>query len=81
MITGRFTLAGALSFLPGGLVVTEASMVLLLVRAAGGLDEPAAVAATILIRPCTLWFAVLLGLVALSLVKRAFPDAVWAVGE
>ena len=75
------TLAGALSFLPGGLVVTEASMVLFLMRAGHGLDEPAAVAATILIRICTLWFAVILGLIALSLVKRAFPDAVRAVGE
>jgi glycosyltransferase 2 family protein len=81
LIYAATTVAGALSFLPGGLVVTEASMVLLLVRAAGGLDEPAAVAATILIRLCTLWFAVLLGLIALTLVKRAFPDAVRAVGE
>src|SRR5262249_42712401 len=34
------TVAGALSFLPGGLLVTEASMTVLLVAAAQGLDRP-----------------------------------------
>ncbi|WP_026340738.1 lysylphosphatidylglycerol synthase transmembrane domain-containing protein [Thioalkalivibrio sp. ALJT] len=57
-------LAGALSFLPGGLGGTEAVMVGLLLLH----DIPAAdaVAATMLIRFTTLWFAVILGLIALS---------------
>ena len=67
------TVAGALSFLPGGLLVTEASMTLLLVTSARGLDRPAAVAATILTRLCTLWFAVLLGLVCLVFLRRWRP--------
>ncbi len=56
-------LAGALSFLPGGLGSTEAVMVALLLWA----DMPPAdaVAATMLIRFTTLWFAVILGLIAL----------------
>jgi uncharacterized protein (TIRG00374 family) len=66
------TLVGALSFLPGGLVATEASMTLLLLRAAQGIDEPTAVAATILTRLCTFWFAVALGFAALVLLRRAF---------
>jgi len=64
------TVAGALSFLPGGLGVTEASMTLLLVSSGSGIDQPTAVAATILTRLCTLWFAVLLGLVALAFLRR-----------
>lgn len=75
LIYAATTIAGALSFLPGGLVVTELGMISLLVRSAEGLDQPAAVAATIVIRICTLWFAVALGLVALALVRRAFPAA------
>ncbi|WP_019612103.1 lysylphosphatidylglycerol synthase transmembrane domain-containing protein [Thioalkalivibrio sp. AKL7] len=57
-------LAGALSFLPGGLGGTEAVMVALLLWA----DMPPAdaVAATMLIRFTTLWFAVILGLIALG---------------
>jgi uncharacterized protein (TIRG00374 family) len=56
-------LAGAFSFLPGGLGGTEAVMVGLL--AWKGLALPQAVAATVLIRLATLWFAVGLGVLAL----------------
>jgi glycosyltransferase 2 family protein len=73
LIYAATTVAGALSFLPGGLLVTEGSMTLLLVASAQGLDRPAAVAATILTRLCTLWFAVILGLVALFILRRLRP--------
>lgn len=56
-------LAGALSFLPGGLGGAEAVMVSLLLLK--GMDMPSAVAATVFIRLATLWFAVVLGLLAL----------------
>jgi len=56
-------LAGALSFLPGGLGSAEAVMISLLVFK--GMAAPAAVAATVFIRLATLWFAVVIGLVAL----------------
>lgn len=56
-------LAGALSFLPGGLGGAEAVMIGLLVLS--GMATPTAVALTVLIRLATLWFAVLLGGVAL----------------
>jgi uncharacterized protein (TIRG00374 family) len=61
-------LAGALSFLPGGLGGTEAVMVGLLWWA--GHPQPDAIAATLLIRVCTLWFAVALGVAALPVVTR-----------
>jgi glycosyltransferase 2 family protein len=67
------TLAGALSFLPGGLLVTEAGMTLFLVRSARGVERATAGAATILTRLATLWFAVALGLVALALYRRLAP--------
>ncbi len=63
------TVAGALSFLPGGLGVTEAGMLALLVRRAGIEKGPAA-AATFITRAATLWFAVALGLPALLLYTR-----------
>lgn len=56
-------LAGALSFLPGGLGGAEAIMISLLVLK--GMAMPAAIAATVFIRLATLWFAVLIGLLAL----------------
>jgi uncharacterized protein (TIRG00374 family) len=65
LIYASTTIAGALSFLPGGLLVTEAAMTLFLVETAVGFDEPTAVAATILTRLATLWFAVVLGMGAL----------------
>lgn len=55
-------LAGAISFMPGGLGSTEAAMIALLVS--GGIDLAGASAATLLIRLTTLWFAVCLGLLA-----------------
>jgi uncharacterized protein (TIRG00374 family) len=75
LIYAATTVAGALSFLPGGLLVTEGSMALLLVASAQGLDRPAAVAATILTRLATLWFAVVLGIVALVVLRRLRPAA------
>jgi len=60
-------LAGALSFMPGGLGGAEAMMIALLMWqdvAAGP-----AVAATVVIRLATLWFAVLLGMFALLNLK------------
>lgn len=68
-IYAAMTIAGALSFLPGGLGVTEGGMVALLVAGSAGLDQPTAFAATFVTRLCTLWFAVLLGVVALAFVQ------------
>jgi uncharacterized protein (TIRG00374 family) len=56
------TLAGALSFLPGGLGSTEVVMTALLVS--GGASVQAAVSATLICRLATLWFAVAIGAVA-----------------
>ncbi|MCT7373714.1 lysylphosphatidylglycerol synthase transmembrane domain-containing protein [Chelativorans salis] len=53
-------IAGVLSFLPGGLGGTEVVMTSLLIYA--GASAPVAVAATIVVRLATLWFAVVLGL-------------------
>lgn len=65
-------LAGALSFMPGGLGGAEAMMIALLIWqdvAAGP-----AVAATVVIRLATLWFAVLLGVLALLDLKISRSD-------
>lgn len=62
-------LVGALVMLPGGLIGAEASMVGLLT--ASGVELPVALAATAIIRVTTLWFAVLLGFLALPASLRA----------
>lgn len=62
-------LIGAVSFLPGGLGSTEAAMVLLLLLA--GADQGTAVAATLVCRVATLWFAVLLGGIAMLTIRPA----------
>lgn len=74
LIYASTTVAGALSFLPGGLLVTEATMTLLLVQSSRGVDEPTAVAATILTRLATLWFAVVLGVIAMAILRRVAPS-------
>lgn len=58
------TIVGALTFAPGGIGLTEASLAGLLV--AVGMGAPQASAATVLIRLVTLWFGVALGWVALA---------------
>lgn len=64
------TIAGALSFLPGGLGVTEGAMTVALMHGATHFDRSTAVAATLLTRLVTLWFAVLLGIAFLAVARR-----------
>jgi uncharacterized protein (TIRG00374 family) len=64
------TIAGALSFLPGGLGVTEGAMTILLVHGSARLDHATALDATLLTRLATLWFAVALGLVCVAAARR-----------
>lgn len=59
------TILGAVSFLPGGLGVTEGSMIGVLLVMSVFTNEASAAAATYLIRFATLWFGVLVGFVAL----------------
>ncbi|MFW5966919.1 MAG: lysylphosphatidylglycerol synthase transmembrane domain-containing protein, partial [Persicimonas sp.] len=59
------TILGAVTFLPGGLGVTEGSMIGVLMVMGVVNTEAAAGAATYLIRFATLWFGVLVGLLAL----------------
>lgn len=65
-------LVGAFSFMPGGLGGMEAAMVALLML--NHIAQPQAVAATVLIRLTTLWFAVALGVVALAFSGRDAPE-------
>jgi uncharacterized protein (TIRG00374 family) len=75
VIYAATTVAGALSFLPGGLGVTEGAMTMLLVSSAARLDRATAFGATILTRLATLWFAVALGLVCLAFARRRVSAA------
>ena len=62
------TLVGAVTALPGGLVGTEGSMLAFLQQS--GVTRAGASAGTVLIRLVTLWFAVLVGLLALLALRR-----------
>jgi uncharacterized protein (TIRG00374 family) len=66
------TLAGALAQTPGGLGVTEGALAEQMVTL-GHVDKGTSTAAMILVRFATLWFAVFVGFVALSLLKRRHP--------
>lgn len=63
---------GAISMLPGGLGVAEASVtgMLLLLIDDSTMTKGVAAAATLLVRFSTLWFGVLLGFAALALMRR-----------
>jgi uncharacterized protein (TIRG00374 family) len=64
--------AGALTFVPGGLGGTE--VVLYMLCLTTGMGDSEAVAATLLIRLATLWYAVALGLAALLWFEVAVPS-------
>jgi uncharacterized protein (TIRG00374 family) len=64
------TLIGAVSMLPGGLGATEGSMTGLLILFE--IPKYTAATATIIIRICTLWFAVFVGILALILGRKNF---------
>jgi uncharacterized protein (TIRG00374 family) len=63
------TILGAVAFLPGGLGLTEASIAGLLVNIIG-LTTAQATSGTLIVRLCTLWFAVILGGVIFFLFQK-----------
>jgi len=66
------TLVGAIVPVPGGLGVTESALMGQMTTM-GHVEGSTATAAMILVRFATLWFAVLVGFIALTLMKRRFP--------
>lgn len=64
------TIVGAVSMLPGGLGVTEGSFLLMLTSK--GLSANDAAASTFITRVATLWFAVLVGVIAVIFFQRKF---------
>ncbi|MDB4928021.1 MAG: Integral rane protein [Myxococcaceae bacterium] len=67
------TLAGAVAMLPGGVGGAEITMISLLVALShGAILTPAAKAGTLLCRLATLWFAVVLGGLALAWFRRSY---------
>lgn len=74
------TLAGALVPIPGGLGLVEGMLREGLVHL-GRVEQGAATAAMILLRLATLWWAVLVGFVALLLLRLRFPGALKARSE
>ncbi|MCL5020219.1 MAG: flippase-like domain-containing protein [Bacteroidetes bacterium] len=67
------TVVGALSFLPGGLGVTDTSLAGLLLLAK--IPKAASVAATFIIRASTLWFGVIIGAGVLSYMQKRYAAA------
>jgi len=72
-ILAASTLAGSLFLLPGGLGVAEGGITGLC-QALVGMTKDLAVASTLLIRFCTLWFGVSLGLIMLMIFTRRLPS-------
>jgi uncharacterized protein (TIRG00374 family) len=64
------TIIGAISMLPGGLGVTEGSLTFLLIKK--GAANNIAVTTTFIVRIVTLWFAVLVGIISVSLYQKRF---------
>ena len=83
LVVATFVLAvssivGALSMLPGGLGVADASVagMLLLLIPVDAMARSTAVAATLLIRFATLWFGVIIGVIALVALERGIATGV-----
>ncbi|MBI2952813.1 MAG: flippase-like domain-containing protein [Chloroflexi bacterium] len=69
------TIVGSVSMLPGGLAVAEGSITTLLLLLGVTAEPWVAAAATLLIRLCTLWFGVAVGICALFLSTRGAAPA------
>ncbi len=70
------TVIGALSFLPGGVGATEASLGTMVREFAVGISEPIMLASTLVIRLCTLWYGELVGAICLVLpMERSESEA------
>ncbi|HSD63408.1 MAG TPA: lysylphosphatidylglycerol synthase transmembrane domain-containing protein [Ignavibacteriaceae bacterium] len=67
---GFATIVGAITMLPAGLGVTEGSLTFLLIQK--GASKEIAVTSTFIVRIVTLWFAVLVGIISVSLYQRRF---------
>ena len=67
-IYGFSTIVGSIAMLPGGLGVTEASLTGLMVLM--NIPKDISVASTFIIRVATLWFAVLIGIIAVYFYQR-----------
>lgn len=64
------TIAGAITMLPGGLGVTDGSLTFLLVQK--NIAKDLAVSSTFIIRVVTLWFAVLIGVISVSVYQNRY---------
>lgn len=62
------TILGSITMLPAGLGVTDGSLTFFIIRA--GYAQDLAVAATIITRAATLWFAILVGIVSLLIYQK-----------
>jgi len=67
------SVVGAISMLPGGMGTTEATMIGLLLVV--GVSSPVASFAVILTRVCTLWYAVAVGIVFMTLFRRSHRES------
>lgn len=67
------TVIGSISMLPGGLISTESSMLLLLSQV--GVGAVIASASILIIRVCSLWLAIFIGMAALVYLKKHQPAA------
>ncbi|MBL8678443.1 MAG: flippase-like domain-containing protein [Myxococcales bacterium] len=74
-VYGTATVAGALAMLPGGLGGTELTMRTML-TSLGAMPAAPAAAATLLVRIATLWFAVLVGFIALWVFRQRYDRRV-----
>ena len=70
---------GAISMLPGGLGVTEGSLTFMLIQK--GISNQYAVASTFIIRAVTLWFAVLIGVISVSIYQKRFGKIIIEPGK
>lgn len=64
------TIVGAVAMMPGGLGVTEGSLTFMVIEK--GFSKELAVASTFIVRVVTLWFAVLVGIVSITLYQLKF---------
>jgi len=64
------SLVGAVSMIPGGLVIAEGSFAGLLILA--GIPKGIAASATMIIRACTLWFGVIVGLIIFLATRKIY---------